>query len=97
MNGYETNKIQEDLLFLDDIKRFVLKYYIERKQSVFSFHSYHEVFNTFISFGFVWQDKEFRLAKMKANYIYDHYMSTPEAITKVLYIDQTLDHLQIIL
>lgn len=38
-----------------------------------------------MSFGFVWQDKEFRLAKLKANYIYDHYMCTPEAIAKAGY------------
>ncbi|CAF0904738.1 unnamed protein product [Rotaria sordida] len=64
LNGYKINKIQEDLLFLDDIKR------------------YQEVFNTFLSFGFVWEDKEFQMAKLKANYIYDHYMSTSEAIAK---------------
>lgn len=45
--------------------------------------SYHEVFNSFVSFGFVWQDKEFRLAKLKANYIYEHYMGTLDAIAKV--------------
>ncbi|CAF1404413.1 unnamed protein product [Adineta steineri] len=64
LTDYDTNKTHEDLLFLDDIKR------------------YQEVFNTFISFGFVWQDKEFHLAKLKANYIYDYYISTPEAIAK---------------
>ncbi|CAF1215346.1 unnamed protein product [Adineta steineri] len=64
LTDYDTNKTHEDLLFLDDIKR------------------YQEVFSTFISFGFVWQDKEFHLAKLKAHYIYDYYISTPEAIAK---------------
>ncbi|CAF1012429.1 unnamed protein product [Adineta steineri] len=64
LTDYDTNKTHEDLLFLDDIKR------------------YQEVFNTFITFGFVWQDKEFHLAKLKANYIYDYYISTPETIAK---------------
>ena len=36
-NGYDTNKTQEDLLFLDDIKRFVLKEFAEsRLESEFS-------------------------------------------------------------
>lgn len=52
------------------------------KNRKFSICSYHEVFNTFISFGFVWQDKEFRLAKLKANYIYERYMSTSDAIAR---------------
>ncbi|CAF3486077.1 unnamed protein product [Rotaria sp. Silwood1] len=64
LNGYKLHKIQEDLLFLDDIKR------------------YQELFNTFLSFGFVWEDKEFQMAKLKANYIYDHYMSTSDALAK---------------
>jgi hypothetical protein len=45
--------------------------------------SYQEVFTTFSSFGFVWSDREFRMARMKATYIYDHYLSTPEALSKV--------------
>ncbi|UJR30746.1 hypothetical protein I4U23_018266 [Adineta vaga] len=64
LEDYQTNKVQEDLLFLDDVDR------------------YHEVFNTFSSFGFTWQDKEFQLAKLKANYIYDRYMSISEIIAK---------------
>jgi hypothetical protein len=42
--------------------------------------SYHEVFKSLSSFGFVWQDKEFRLPKLKAYYIYDRYISTPDAL-----------------
>ncbi|CAF1055732.1 unnamed protein product [Adineta ricciae] len=64
LNDYQTNRVREDILFLDDVDR------------------YHEVFNTFISFGFTWQNKEFRLAKLKAIYIYDRYMSTPETLIK---------------
>ncbi|CAF1641886.1 unnamed protein product [Adineta ricciae] len=64
LNDYQTNRVREDILFLDDVDR------------------YHEVFNTFTSFGFTWQDREFRLAKLKAIYIYDRYMSTPEILTK---------------
>ncbi len=59
---------------------------INKREELLSFStSYQEVFNTFSSVGFIWQDKEFRLAKLKANYIYDHYMSTSEAIAKARY------------
>jgi hypothetical protein len=59
---------------------------IKKREELLSFStSYQEVFNTFSSVGFIWQDKEFRLAKLKANYIYDHYMSTSEAIAKARY------------
>jgi hypothetical protein len=58
---------------------------IERREELLSFSSYQEVYNTFSSVGFMWQDKEFRLAKLKANYIYDPYMSTSEAIAKARY------------
>jgi hypothetical protein len=59
--------------------------FIERGETSFLLSSYQEVFNTFSSVGFIWQDKEFRLAKLKANYIYDHYMSTSEALAKARY------------
>ncbi|CAF4683060.1 unnamed protein product, partial [Rotaria socialis] len=63
-HAYKIDRVQEDLLFLDDVK------------------NYQEVFNTFSSCGFVWQDREFHMAKLKGNYIYDHYMSTSEAVAK---------------
>ncbi len=59
--------------------------FIERGETSFLLSSYQEVFNTFSSVGFIWQDKEFRLAKLKANYIYDHYMSASETLAKARY------------
>jgi hypothetical protein len=37
LNGYATTKIQEDLLFLDDIKRLVIKFMMKVKTSYFRF------------------------------------------------------------
>lgn len=67
---YQTVMMREELLWLlteDDVL-------------ILESCSYHEVFKSLSSFGFLWQDKEFRLAKLKAHYIYDRYISTPDAL-----------------
>ena len=50
------------------------------RRTIFQSCSYHEVFKCLSSFGFLWQDKEFRLAKLKAHYVYDRYISTLDAL-----------------
>ena len=75
------------LRFIDMVNRMSTDDFETKKvQKDFAFlddiKRFQEVFNTFSSVGFTWQDREFRLAKWKANYIYDHYMSTPEALAK---------------
>lgn len=79
--SYKMDRVQEDFLFLDDVNRFVFAL-IEKSYRITN-HSFQEVFNTFLSCGFVWQDKEFQMAKLKAHYICDRYMSTPDATAKV--------------